>query len=160
MNPQNMAAWPKRGDLIRDYELRDRQGRPVMLSDFRGRAALVLAVWQGPLNEAQRQLLESLRANASHFRENEAQVIVIVNSEWMPALSEVSDEVLIVTDPTGNFIRANGAPVIYVTDKFREVFQRFAGLEALPTADELLGWAEFVSMQCPECHPPEWPTVG
>lgn len=54
---------------------------------------------------------------------------------------------------------AESETAIYFLDKFREVFHvyRIAVGQPLPTTDDILGWIRFVAMQCPECHPPEWP---
>ena len=29
--------------------------------------------------------------------------------------------------------------------------------EAVPGAQEIVSWLEFIKRQCPECFPPEWP---
>ena len=56
----------------------------------------------------------------------------------------------------GSALQELGSPAVYITDKFREVVHRF---DSLPSAADILGWIEFTAMQCPECHPPEWPPL-
>ena len=48
-----------------------------------------------------------------------------------------------------------------VTDRFGEIFLAAVTSrgDPLPCADELARTAEFVQMQCEECHPPEWPVL-
>ncbi len=48
-----------------------------------------------------------------------------------------------------------------VTDRFGEIFLAAVTSrgDLLPSADELARTAEFVQMQCEECHPPEWPVL-
>jgi len=58
------------------------------------------------------------------------------------------------SDSAGNLL-----PTIYITDRFGEVFAAFRNPNpaALPGAEEIIRWLEFISQQCEECSPPEWP---
>ncbi len=140
------------GELIRDYELREPSGRPMMLSDYRGRLNLILITADGAAPDQLTRLLRDLNSQADRLRENEAQVLMISSGREQFELPNIKS----LRDKPGNVIRELGSPAVYVTDKFREVVHRF---DSLPNAEDILQWVDFTAMQCPECHPPEWPVV-
>jgi hypothetical protein len=161
MSPaQTFSSPPHRGQLVRDYTLRKLDGSEFMLSDFRNKLNLVLIVVPDP-NEAVAQLLRHLAEKSAEVRENETRVIVVLRPEQLEQV-QVPPELIAATDQTGHCfaeLGAESANAIYFLDKFREVFHvyQLAAGQSLPSADDILGWIRFVAMQCPECHPPEWP---
>lgn len=160
MASQQTSSAPHRGQLVRDYTLRKADGSALMLSDFRNKQNVVLVVIPEP-NDAAAQLLRHLVGKCAEVRENETQVIVVLPPEELNRWP-VPPELIAATDPTGRCVVELGIEcetVIYFLDKFREVFHvyRTAMNQTLPTVDDILGWTRFVAMQCPECHPPEWP---
>jgi hypothetical protein len=157
---------PGRGQVLRDYSLLKTDGTPLLLSDFRGKQNLLLIFLVGSeptsISGAQAQLLQALSEKSGEVRELETRVIVVVRPEQLPTVAALSAELVVAVDPSGTVFSDVGAEpdtTIYITDKFREVFHvyRIAEGASLPSASELVGWIEFVAMNCPECHPPEWP---
>lgn len=144
------SVGPRPGHLIRDYQLKDTSGRTVMLSDYSGKANLVLITSDRSVNPD--TLLNELDNEAARLREYETQVLVVTSQ------MEGHDfrNVRILLDERGEALRDLGSSAVYITDRFREVIHRF---DKLPTLGEILGWVEFTAMQCPECHPPEWPPI-
>ena len=131
-----------------------------MLSDFRNKLNLVLIVVPHP-NDATAQFLHDLAGKSDELRENETRVIVVLHSEQLRQV-EVPPELIAAVEPTGGCfpeVAAESHMSVYFLDKFREIFHVYhiGANQALPSADDVLGWIRFVAMQCPECHPPEWP---
>jgi hypothetical protein len=143
---------PGPGHLLRDYQLSDTAGKQMMLSDYRGKSNLVLITSQAENTAELARLLHELDSQSARLREYEAQVIVILSCAERFDIPAVR----VLLDDRSNALRELGAPAVYITDKFREVVHRF---DSLSSADDILGWVEFTVMQCPECHPPEWPPV-
>lgn len=153
---------PHRGQLLRDYLFKRSDGETVMLTDFRGKWNLVIVALPVALDPAQAHLLQSLAEKSTEVREYETRVLVVTRPEHLPTVVNLGGDFIFLSDEHGTAMLELGAsesPVIYITDKFREVFHRFHAEThpGLPTADDILGWVYFVAMQCPECHPPEWP---
>ena len=158
----DIANVPHRGQLLRDYELKKADASSLTLSDFRNKQNLVLILLPPAIEPRQTQLIASLAEKSAEVRENETRVIVVVRPEQLARVAELSEVLTAAVDESGRmFAELCGADAttIYFTDKFREVFHVFhiAGGDPLPTTDDILGWIKFVAMQCPECHPPEWP---
>jgi hypothetical protein len=113
-------------------------------------------------------LIASLTGNAEALKENNARVLVIApeHTDSIRALAPLAALVVAMdspgqlhctlgaTDAAGNLL-----PTIYITDRFGEVFAALQSPEvaALPDAQELIRWLEFINQQCEECSPPEWP---
>jgi peroxiredoxin len=152
---------PLRGELLRDYTFTSAEGNPVMLSDFRAKANLVLLLFPGPIDSSQSHLLRSLAENSPQVRQNETRLAVVTHAEHLSTVVNLGGDFEFWSDISGQILLELGAsehPVIYITDKFREIFHIFPG-PTLPLAADIVSWTEFVTMQCPECHPPEWPAV-
>ena len=65
--------------------------------------------------------------------------------------------VRLLLDANGAF--ATGDVALYVADEWGELYHTTDGSSThdLPGADELVEWARFVAIQCPECEGPEGP---
>ncbi len=160
---------PSKGHLLRDFTLETASGKKVHLSDYRGRASLVL-VFTGDDDESS-QLLSDLASHATEISQDEAEILVI---RW-PGHERVVDSeqsghshYLVLIDRDGSLHDRFGAvdaegcacSAVYVTDRFGEVFAAYRRRDGqkLPTLPEILSWLQFVNSQCPECEAPEWPT--
>jgi len=161
-------GFPAEGDVIRNFQLLSVNGQPVLLSDARGRANMVLAL-AGESDSAY-AFLSELGRHESDLNANEARALAVVagNREQaceLKRLLNLSFEVLAdqdgrvhrsleTADPEGHFL-----PAVIVTDRFGEVFAAFKASpgKPLPHFDEILGWIDFINGLCPECGPREWP---
>jgi hypothetical protein len=135
---------------------------PVMLSDFRGKANVVLMLFPSPVGASEAQLLHYLSEKSAEVRQNETRLAVVTSPEHLGTVVNLGGDFEFWSDTSRQALVELGAieqPTIYFTDKFREVIHVLRG-PTLPTANDILGWIEFVAIQCPECHPPEWPAVG
>jgi hypothetical protein len=161
----NNPTPPTRGQVLRDYSLQRPDGTSLLLSEFRGKqnlALVFLVASGGAVSGSMAQLLQGLSRKSGEVHQHETRVIVVTSPEQLPTVEALSPELMAAADPSGAVladVAAEAGTTIYITDKFREVFHvyRIAEGETLPTAEDLLGWIEFVSLHCPECHPPEWP---
>ena len=154
---------PMVGTLLRDFRLPSSSGGEVQLSEYRGRANLVL-VFAGSGDSA-RELLSELELRREELAGNEARALAVVAQSRQKA-SELkrtlglSFEVL--TDEDAKVHRLMGAedrvPLVFVTDRFGEIFAVYKPVagKPLPCVSELLSWIEFINRQCPECAPREW----
>ena len=161
--------FPSKGHLLRDFTLETASGNKVHLSDYRGRASLVL-VFTGTDNESS-QLLSDLASHATEMKQEEAEILVI---RW-PSHDRLQDSeepgrphYAVLIDRDGRLHDRFGAvdaegracTAVYITDRFAEVFAAYRKRDGqkLPTVTEIVSWLDFVNSQCPECEAPEWPT--
>lgn len=154
------TASSNRGQVLRDYVLKNADGESFQLSDFRGRQNLLLILFPS-IPPDQIRLLETLSNKFEQVRDLETRVIVVVRPEQLFAVPALPSELVLATAELESIFAelAPQAAAIYVTDKFREVFHLYrvnAG-DPLPSVGDLLSWVEFTALHCPECHPPEWP---
>lgn len=159
--------FPCKGYLLRDFSLETASGKKVSLSDYRGRASLVLVF---PGDEKISKLLSVLAIHDAEIKQQEAEVLVI---GWPghDRLQESKDQphvpYAVLIDRDGRLRERFGAvdaqgcacSAVYITDRFAEVFAAYRKRDGqkLPTFTEILSWLEFVNSQCPECEAPEWP---
>jgi peroxiredoxin len=161
----NNPTPPHRGQVLPDYGMKQPDGTPVMLSDFRGKQNLILIFLVGEsaaIDGSQAQFLQALSRKSVEVRENETRVIVVTRPQQLQTVAALSQEFTAAADEAGTVfadVAAGSGTTIYITDKFREVVHvyRSATQEALPNISDILDWLRFVVMNCPECHPPEWP---
>lgn len=147
---------------MRDYVFLTSTGESVQLSDFRGRWNLLILALPGPIDPAKTHFLQSLGQKSQQVRENETRVLVVTQPAQLQTVVNLAGDFRFLCDPDGKAMQelgADDAAVVYITDKFRELIHRIDTAEtvALPTAEEIVSWTEFAAIQCPECHPPEWP---
>lgn len=160
-------GWPRKGDVIRDFQLLSADAHPVLLSENRGRFNMML-VFAGESDSANNLLCEL--GLQPELAENETRVLAIVvgpqerASELRHTL-HLSFEVLAdenervhhsmgTKDQAGHLL-----PAGFITDQFGEVFAVYkaAQSKSLPGIAEILSWIDFINRQCPECGPLEWP---
>lgn len=159
---------PMKGELIRDFQLTSTDGRKVSLSDYRGRLSLLLVFADGRPRSL--EFLTGVTKAYSEIRDEQAEVLAVLQGTVGKA-ARVKDKAKatfpVLIDKDGRIHRLMGAQdrrgqpamAVYITDRFGEVFATFheAKKQAMPTVPEILGWLDFVNIQCPECSPPEWP---
>jgi peroxiredoxin len=159
---------PEVGNVLPDFELPSSRGQPVLASAYRGRSNLVLmlAADSSPFSD----LVSELESKQQELSENNARVLVIAAGTRQRACElkqelRLNDDVLVDLD--GRVHRTLGAidaagqplPMVFVTDRFGEIFAIFKVDEhkSIPSAEDVLGWLEFINCQCPECGAREWP---
>jgi peroxiredoxin len=159
---------PRKGQCLRDFELRSLDGQTVRLADYRGRSALVLVL--GDERPETERLLREVARHYEDIREKEAEILAIVHGprEKADALKRTFHlPYPVLMDEDGGLHRQLGATnaqnrdaaAVFIADRFGEVFALFRTAEGvgLPELREILRNLEFISFQCPECEPPEWP---
>lgn len=164
------SAYPGRGQMLRDFALSSAAGKRVQLSDCRGRANLVVVLAGACGSRPRLELLRQLASRHAAILEQETQVMAVLccSPEQAQAIKlRAQFPFVVLADADGAVHRSLGALdrrglprlAVYVTDRYGEVFAawRTVAGDASPTAQEILGWLEFINRQCPECFPPEWP---
>jgi peroxiredoxin len=159
---------PAKGYQPPNFRLISVLGRPVQLSDYRGRCNLVLVFMDDRRETA--ELLSEIAARHAEFKSEETQVVAIAQlppKECSPTKDRLELPYSLLLDEDGRVHREYGASdslgraaaAVYVTDRYNEVFgiYRTCDGQALPTSTDILNWLEFINSQCPECEPPEWP---
>lgn len=165
-----VPEFPGRGHVLRNFALLSAAGKQVQISDYRGRANLVLVLAGARGTEPDLNLLRELSTLQAQILEHEAQVLAILyctREQAQIIRQRAGFPFAVLADAAGEAHRSlgaldsNGAPrlAVYVTDRYGEIFAawRTALSEPAPGAQEILGWLEFINHQCPECFPPEWP---
>ena len=163
-------ARPEKGQLIRGFTLISALGQPISLSDYRGHSNLVLVLAGGDSGNPDLVILTEIAANYAQFREQQAEVLAILQCDRERAVQIAHQTGLpfpILVDEDGRIHRSAGAVdgsghpavAIYITDAFGEVFAlyRTAVGQTMPSVQEIVKWLSFINMQCPECGHPEWP---
>lgn len=158
---------PRKGDVIRDFQLMSTEGQPVLLSENRGRLNMVL-VFAGESDSANSLLCE-LALHQPELAANEARALAIVSGSQerasdlrrslhlgLEVLADENERVhhsMGTEDETGHIL-----PAVFITDRFGEIFAAFRAAESksLPGIAEILSWIDFINRQCPECGPLEW----
>jgi hypothetical protein len=146
------------------FELPAADGRPVRLWDFRQRRNLVLFLHHGSTCPRCRAELVRFARHYPAYRERATEVLAIGPDG--PALSADLAETLalpfpLLSDP-GGLVAARQAlqpPAVLIGDRFEEIWAAWAprsDLE-LPSQEEIVGWLEFISIQCHfNRASPEW----
>ena len=159
---------PAKGRRLHDFELIGAVGGTVRLSDYRGRANLVVIATDGRPETA--KLLSDAAGRYGEIKDEKAELLAVLHAPCDQAVAfkqRLNLPYPVLADPEGRLHRDWGAvdsqghdsAAVYVTDRFGEVFgvYRTAGGQPLPGIADVLDWLEFVNAQRPECEPPEWP---
>lgn len=136
-------------------------GAPLPLVPPGGRGVPIVVAVHGPECDACRAYARALAGARAELREWDARLLVVVAgpvdgaarfAEGLP-FSVVADEARKLWRRMG----MEGAAVI-VADPWGEVRHRHVAGAAhdLPSAGELVDWARFVAIQCPECEGEAW----
>lgn len=159
---------PAPGQCLRPFTLRSTHGQLLRLSDYRDRSAIVLILSDGT-PEAE-TLMRGCACHYDDFRKKDAEVLAVVCGsleEVITAENRLTVPFPVVLDEDEKLHRELGAmdehehcaAAVYVIDRFGEVFASYGAVNGSPLPDvgEILRRIEFISFQCPECEPPEWP---
>ena len=159
---------PAPGQCLRPFTLRSTHGHLVGLSNYRDRSAVVPILSDGT-PEADTLMRDSAR-QYDEIRKKGAEVLAIVCGSREEALSiekRLTVPFPVLLDEGEKLHRELGAmdehehcaSAVYVIDRFGEVFASYRAVkgDALPDVGKILSRIEFISFQCPECEPPEWP---
>jgi hypothetical protein len=116
------------------FEVTTLNGRHARYEEIWQRRNLVLIVVSRREREAATRYALQLEARRDEFDQEET--AVVVTSDSVPGL------------PT---------PTVLVADRWGEILHRETASDGqalqLPDVDELLSWAHFAEIQCPECPP-------
>ena len=162
------AEFPTKGLRLNDFQLPTTSGKKVSLSDYRGRANLVL-VAAGD-HRGIDTFIGSLAKQYSKIVDLQAAVLLVVQKPLEAAAwkaKRLKLPFLTLVDGDGRVHRELGAMTrsghsqlaIYITDRFGEVFgvYRLRDASLLPPVKDIFDWLEFINSQCPECGVSEWP---
>lgn len=162
------TGWPRKGDVMPDFQFMSADGQPVLLSEKRGRFNGVL-VFTGE-SESAHSLLRELALHQPELAANETRTFAIVpgpreraselrrtlhlNFEVLSDENQRLHHSLGIEDQAAHFL-----PAVFITDRFGEIFAAYKAGQGntLPVVDEILSWIDFINRQCPECGPLEWP---
>lgn len=138
-------------------------GAPVPLVATGGRLVPVILAAHSAECDGCRAYAQALAAAQAELREWDARVVIVVPADVDQA-ARFADGIdlpfLIVADAERKVctrMGMEGAAVI-VSDQWGEVRTRHAAGAAheLPSVAEVVDWARFVAMQCPECEGEAW----
>jgi len=159
---------PSKGRRLRDFGLISALGALIHLSDYRGRANLVLIADDGRTET--KELLTNVANQYTQVKNEQAEVLALVRTSRERAAEKARQLKIpypVLADEDGTVHQQWGAvdsqgqdaAAVYVTDRFGEVFGAFRTRDGqpLPGVADLLNWLEFINSQCPECESPEWP---
>ena len=145
------------------FRLASAEGRLIALSDYRGRANLVLFFAHSAECPACRAALESFIARQADYRQQEAEVVIVLPTpEEAAALrSKLALPFPLLADPDGATRQAyarllnstgEGDAMLFVLDRYGAPFvAAIAGEPDDPMLHgEILDWLAFIEMQCPE----------
>lgn len=159
------AGVQRPGFMIRDFTLPSSGGSNFRMSQLRGRSN-VLVVFAGQ-SDIMRGFLEDAARHIDEFTSLETTIVVVFpHAAEQHALTN-GLPFLVLHDDAHTAYRFSGAtdendlpaPLIYLTDRFGEIVSTYSAVNHSmpPPVLEILRTLEFMSHQCPECEPPEWP---
>jgi peroxiredoxin len=157
-------SGPGTGRLIRHFALPSTSGSTVGVSDHKQRHNMLIVLHHGPNCPACCSLLSELSEAVDEFSQAEA-VVLAISSDAVEDLGSFAAQFRLrfplLSDPTGQVARNENLsiPAVVVTDRFGEIWAAWSSDEthALPSAEDIRSWLEFVELQCRECEAPEWP---
>ncbi|HEY7913708.1 MAG TPA: redoxin domain-containing protein [Blastocatellia bacterium] len=140
--------------------------------DYNQHKNLVLFFFHSPQCAPCRQLLLDLARGYPEYAPLNTEVLSI-SQTGIVELGQLQRELglpfPLLSDMDGKVFRAYlghaaGEPhetAIFVADRWGELYTgaTAADADALPGESEIRDWLSFIEIQCPECHPPEWPLL-
>lgn len=147
------------GERLPDLRLTAADGRPVALVPPGGRQVPVVVAVDGAECDACRAYLRALAAADAEMRAWDGRVVAVVPGrvdEAAALVDAVHPPFPVLADPErglGRRLGLHGAAAL-VADPWGDVrFRHEAGAaHDLPAPAELVEWARFVAIQCPECE--------
>lgn len=133
------------------FTLPDKHGQPHNLARQRGREHFVLLIFGDAAAPA--RYLESLAARAAEWRQLPARGIVVVRSaDQAGALGALPFTLLVdaAGRVSGAFLPDGAIAGVFALDRYGDLYRQWlVGAAAdLPTADDIDGWLQAISMQC------------
>jgi peroxiredoxin len=159
-----LIRGPYSGQYLAPFELPAGDGRRIKLWDYRLRRNLVLFVHHGPACPRCRAELTRFARHYPQFRERDAEVLAIGPDEPGALAGLAADLGLpfpLLSDPGGIVAGRQRVtrPAILVASRVEEIWAAWAPPDELdlPSQEEILGWLEFVVLQCHNgCGRPDW----
>lgn len=148
-----MDITPKLADheVIPLWTLPDTYGQPLNLAKQRGRAHLLLLIFESAAGAA--EYLGGLVAATAEWPRLPARVIVVVSGQHIAgALGALPFDVAIDENNTvrQRFLPSGAAAGVFALDRYGELYRQWlvADVTQLPSPDELDAWMQAISMQC------------
>ncbi|RMG51651.1 MAG: hypothetical protein D6723_10205 [Acidobacteria bacterium] len=168
---EDISSKLRVGQLIPAFRL-PAVNRPALLGpwDYKQRRNLVLFFFHGGRCSSCCRRLAEVVARYAEFRELEAEVLAI-SPEPVEALNRLAEELAppfpLLADARSeafhryvHWTRSEALPTaVFIADRWGELVAHMIAPEAdrLPSEREIRAWLQFIEIQCPECHLPEWP---
>ncbi len=138
-------------EVIPMWTLPDKYGQPLNLAKQRGRAHMLLLVFESGVDGA--TYLRGLAAATPEWTRLPARVIVIASdADSAGALGALPFTIAIDED---NLVRRRYLPGgavagVFALDRYGELYHQWLVVDVtqLPSPDELDGWMQAISMQC------------
>ena len=159
-----LVRGPHSGRYLAAFELPATDGRSLRLWDYRQRRNLVLFFHHGAGCSRCRAELVRLARHYAAYRERDAEVLAIGPDEPGPG-RELAERLALtfplLCDPLGVAAERQGVdrPAVIVASRFEEIWAAWMPEDELdlPSQEEIIGWLEFVVIQCHNgCGRPEW----
>lgn len=133
------------------FTLPDKYGQELNLAKRRGRDHLLLIMFRASVNL--QSYVDSLAAYATEWQQVPARGIVVVPSaDAAGALGSLPFSLLI--DDTSRvidrFLTEDAVAGVFALDRYGSLYQQWlvSDVAELPSADEVNGWMQAISMQC------------
>jgi peroxiredoxin len=155
---------PHSGRYLAAFELPAADGRRIKLWDYRLRRNLLLFFHHGAACPRCRAELARFARHYPQYRERDAEILAIGPDE--PTALAILAATLglpfpLLSDPGGVVAgrQRMTLPAVLVANRVEEIWAAWAPANDLdlPSQEEILGWLEFVVLQCHNgCGRPEW----
>jgi peroxiredoxin len=142
--------YPQERQIAPDFILQSSTGTEYQMSRLRGRRNVVLLV-AGTAEGPTTALARALATRGQELREEEALVLEVVWGDVATAQALHSRDLIpfpVLADPDGAVHQRYGAPAVYVTDRYGEIYG--AHRDPLPSADDILASLRHINSACPE----------
>ena len=151
------TATLRRGERLPAVALETAEGTRAPLRGLRG--PVVAYVAHSADCDACLDYVRTLAAALDRIGEWGATVRVVTTSA-SHALRKAAGHVTVLLDPAGLVVnrKASSPARLIVADEWGEIYfaaEADADHAGLPAPDEIVEWARFVAVQCPECEQPE-----
>ncbi|NPV07936.1 MAG: redoxin domain-containing protein [Anaerolineae bacterium] len=160
---RRVKSLPAVGERMPGFRLPSSDARRVDRDDYRGRHNLVVVFSGGHEEGAASALLRKLASREEDLELERALVLLVIPRSEAGALAFARRARLpfsVLADESGEAHLAVGAagpegelrPAVFVLDRWGTVYARFLpeGEEGWPEAGDILGWLEYIQIQCPE----------
>jgi peroxiredoxin len=159
-----LIRGPYSGRDLAAFELPASDGRSIRLWDYRLRRNPVMFFHHGAGCPRCRGELARIARYYRQYRERDGEVLAIGPDAPAVAAALAADLELpfaLLSDPDGRVARRQrvGVPAVIVANRVEEIWAAWSPNDELdlPSQEEILGWLEFVVLQCHNgCGRPDW----